>query len=1610
MRFSRTRCLVPLVLFSACLPFAARAQQPNHGPEKLYKDPDMPRPDVPAVLERESDDGDADSEFPLKRQQWFNQLRAYPFDHIPAGARWRAILQHQAMLRAHQESLGKMTGQQAALVDPLSTVVWTPDGPQPVAGYGGTTLYSGRADAIAVDPENPQIIYLGTAAGGVWKTTDGGQTWKPIGDFAGSLAIGSIAVDPNNSENIYAGTGEPDFSADSYYGVGLLKSTNGGLTWTLIRLETNPWNDNVTSGPVAAVAVQPGDSNVVLASALDWWGGIFRSTDAGRTWTQVSSSKATSLLFDKKNPKIVYAGTSASYGGSDGPLLKSTDAGLTWNPMNGTGTNVVPAQGQVIRAALAQDNAGALYAALAGPLYKSTDGGANWIQLASPGGLDWYRNAIAVVPNNPQVMYAAGFNVSQSVDGGKTWSKAAGEYYADQHAFAFSPDGSKLYLADDGGIFVNNSPATAAANFTSLNETINTLTFYPYFSIIAGNPNSALAGSQDHGVNLYLGDLAWPNGEQSGVCGDGNGVYVDPKGENAYVHCQGGWANWAVNHNGAESPGTYVAAQNGIDKNDRWPWVADIKGDQKTTTTVYTGTNRLYQSLNAGGTWTAISPDLTNGGVITTIGVSPNDSTAIYVGSNDGKLSVTTSADKGAAATWTTLSGLPNRAITKVVVAAGNDKLIYVTVSGFASGHVFRSSDGGATFKDISTNLPDTPANSIAIDPNIPATLYLATDTGVYVTENSGQSWTPMGSRLPNVVIQDILVEPTTRTVRVISHGRGAWDAVLKQIIPVNVALDTAPIDSPASVKVTFTLNLPAPSGGATLTLTSSNQAAFPVPATFLIPAGSTNATLSVQTGIINAATSVRVSAAYSGATASRTSTLYPGSFTLTSTPASASAPQGKTLTFSINAQSKNNFASKIALAAKNLPAVYTVSGTGWNPATVTPVANGSAASTFTLITNSATLPGKYSLAFSGSAGGYSVQTITVPVTITEAPTPKISSISPGTMAASATTMTLKIVGANFLAGDTLTVTPPGGASFPSVAANLKVASATEIDYSFNNGSTPGKWSVAVNSPDGTSHSNVVTLTVTSTGNNPAPVVTGLSPGSAWMEASPRPLKINGSGFLYSSAVTYNGTAHTATYLSPTQLEVQLSSQDLALAGSYPLVVTNPVPGGGSSAAVKFTVTFGPWAWMGGSQNSNQHGVAGTRGQFSAASQPGSRQYSVSWTDPQGNFWLFGGLGFDAGTYLTTMNDLWEYSPSKKQWAWMSGGAAGVYYGSYGSKGLFSTANVPGSRGGSSGWIDSAGNLWLFGGGGWDAGTGAGLMNDLWEYIPSSNAWGWISGSQFHDALPMYGTKGTASAGNVPGGRQYAARWVDHAGNLWLFGGQGIDSLFASSSLNDLWVYSPSQNVWTWVGGANRGGQKGVYGTKGTAAATNTPGARTFAANWTDASGNLWLFGGNGYDSTGAQGQLNDLWKFDVTAKIWTWEGGSNTVSGSSSSQQGTYGTQGVASAANIPGGRFGSITWTDASGNFWLMGGTGYDSRGGNGFLNDLWRFDPRTGKWTWMSGRNVYGALSVFGTQGSASWVNVPGSRSTGVGWMDTTGNLWLFGGAEGPGLANDLWRFTP
>jgi N-acetylneuraminic acid mutarotase len=432
------------------------------------------------------------------------------------------------------------------------------------------------------------------------------------------------------------------------------------------------------------------------------------------------------------------------------------------------------------------------------------------------------------------------------------------------------------------------------------------------------------------------------------------------------------------------------------------------------------------------------------------------------------------------------------------------------------------------------------------------------------------------------------------------------------------------------------------------------------------------------------------------------------------------------------------------------------------------------------------------------------------------------------------------------------------------------------------------------------------------------------------------------------------------------------------------------------------------WTWISGSDLRFAPGDFGTKGVPVPSNAPPARNSSVRWLGLGDTLWLFGGECRTETDGDAIRNDLWRFDPATREWTWMSGSSATEQPGLYGTKGVSSATNVPGARIFAASGAGLGGDLWLFGGGGYDSAGRYGDLNDLWKFDQTTGEWTWVSGSDFRDSPGIYGTKGVPSPSDVPGARNSAAAWSDAAGHFWIFGGSGWDSEGHAFLLNDLWEFDPATQEWTWVSGSNIIAHPGQYGARNVPAPTNVPGARRSGAAAVGPNGHFWLFGGKGYASGPAPDYLNDLWEFDPAASLWTWISGSDSVD-----PPANYGTQWLPLPSNAPAGRTQAVVWLDAAGVLWLFGGDGSDSVSHMGVLNDLWKFDTVNPDWVWVSGSESVNQIGIYGTLGQSDPLNIPGARASSLSWLDSQGRYWLFGGGGmdstiEAGYLNDLWLF--
>ncbi len=712
---------------------------------------------------------------PRLRWEDFYQRRAFPFDRIPPGALARA--------RAGARALEAGAALRAA-PPPISGTQWQALGPAAIP-INGTSI--GRISAIAVHPTDSNTIYIGGAQGGVWKTSDGGTNWAALTDGECSLAMGSIALDPVDPQIVYAGTGEQHFSVDSYYGCGVLRSLDGGGSWT--QLGASAFGGAKISRIVIVPSTAGTSATTTLFAASDF--GLFRSQNGGGVWNEVLVSglgcsstivcSVTDLVIHPGNDQILYAAVRTR------GVYKTTDGGATWVFM---GSGFASTDVGRINIAITPTAPDTLYAAVHNPstsrllgIWWSTDGANSWSQRAATGAdcgtQCWYDMYVVVHPTDPNTVYFGGVSLFRSANRAGSFGDIRGGIHVDQHLMVFDPQNPQtVYAANDGGIFRSRN---GGSSWTSLSSGLELTQFYEGISLHPSERTIVLGGTQDNGTLQYNGVPRW----LFVLGGDGGYTAIDRENPSVrYAETQ--WSSGS-NFSGPRRSdgGSFSRKVNGINTSDRAQFIPPLVMGPSVSSTLYFGTFRIYKTTDRAESWAIISPDLTGGnGRVTAIAPAPSDPATIYVGSNSGLLQVT--EDGGTI--WNDRTfGLPLRFVQNIAVDRADAQTVYVVVSGFGSGHVFRTVDAGAAWADVSGALPDVPVNSIVLDPADRGFVMIGTDVGVFVSADSGGAWTGLTQGMPNVAVFDIAYNPATGSLIAATHGRGMFELQLNR--PLTLAV-----------------------------------------------------------------------------------------------------------------------------------------------------------------------------------------------------------------------------------------------------------------------------------------------------------------------------------------------------------------------------------------------------------------------------------------------------------------------------------------------------------------------------------------------------------------------------------------------------------------------------------------------------------------------------------------------------------------------------------------------------------------------------------------------------------------------------------------------------
>jgi hypothetical protein len=686
---------------------------------------------------------------PFNRWLWFTERRIDPqTGEVPAGARWQAYLQQQEMLDRE---------------GPRDTPVWTSLGPVNIAG---------RCQPIAIDPANHDRILVGSASGGLWESTNAGASWEPVDDQLPTLAIGAILFDENDPSVVYMGTGEGNNNADAVFGVGVMVSTDGGLTWDILGSGLE-WS--IGDGKaVNALAMNPG-SGAILAATTD---GTWRY--AGGTWTQVLTGTATSIVRHPTTTTTFYVANGRSGGSALNGVYISTDDGLTWTEQ----TNGFPSTHGRVGLAIAESAPSTLYAGISAGsgvmlgIYKTTDGGTTWAlafnadnHYAQQG---WYDLIIGVDPTNPNKVYSGGLDLYRSTNGGTSfvqlsaWDLPPGNpsyVHADQHGWAFHPDDpNHVYAACDGGVFESFN---SGDDWTEISTGLTTMQFYD-IDVSQSNPDVAMGGTQDNGTNVYSGSTTWTRS----LGGDGFHCNIDyAKPDTMYMELY-----YGTHYRSYTGGGNRTGINGGL--GEQGAWDTPVHLDYGNTAILYTGHGKIYKTTNRGGAWTAKTAVLPGKGV--SITQCPGDLNHLYCAFSAVR-AIHHSTDRGETWTQVTATGIPNRGITRVKTHPTDPSIVFVTTSGFATPNVWKSTDSGATFTGIAGNMPALPCNAIEIDPEDADIIYVGTDLGVWRTENGGTIWLPYGTGLPNTVVGDLRIMQESRLLRCGTYGRGLWEVPMQE-------------------------------------------------------------------------------------------------------------------------------------------------------------------------------------------------------------------------------------------------------------------------------------------------------------------------------------------------------------------------------------------------------------------------------------------------------------------------------------------------------------------------------------------------------------------------------------------------------------------------------------------------------------------------------------------------------------------------------------------------------------------------------------------------------------------------------------------------------------
>jgi hypothetical protein len=682
----------------------------------------------------------------------------------------------------------------------------------------------GRIRAIAIHPTNPNTIFVGAVAGGIWKSTNGGSSWAVVNDFLPNLAITTIVYDPTNTSIMYASTGEGFYNHDALPGAGIFKSTNGGTTWSQLASTNNTdfrWVNRLDHHP---------DSTGILYAATRDPHRIWKTINGGTTWTNIYTS-GLPVLDVKVSPHSPYnriiAGTQG-FGtpnwANTGDVFLSNDWGKTWSIETTGAANKLPNNPQRCEVTFCANNANWIYVSIGrskGEIWRSTDGGSTWSMRSNSyeylGGQQWYNNCIWVNPNNSDHIIVGGIDLWRSTNGGTTltrisdWTKyhnnsSANSAHADHHIILQHPNfnnstNKTVFVGNDGGIqrMTDYSTGTTTSGWTNLCGT--TLGITQFFGGAAAPDGSfVIGGTQDNDHLRYK-----PSGSWSGAgnwyqaeTGDGGFAAINPSNTAIqYSEYTDLWIQKSTN-----SGDSWFDAVTGLsDAGTNALFIAPFVMDPNTPTRLIAGGASIWRTTNSAGNWSSIRAALaaTDPPLCSAIDIASGNSDIIWVGYNEGHVARTTNGTAGTPA-WTRLdnnpTALPNRYVTDIAINPNNHNQVFVTFGGYEPNNVWFTNDGGSNWVNRSgtapNNLPSIQVNTVRFHPSNSNWVYIGTDLGAFASEDQGQNWSvdprypSQGHEFPaNTEISELFWQGNTYLIAA-THGRGMYRAQPMTIIYVD--------------------------------------------------------------------------------------------------------------------------------------------------------------------------------------------------------------------------------------------------------------------------------------------------------------------------------------------------------------------------------------------------------------------------------------------------------------------------------------------------------------------------------------------------------------------------------------------------------------------------------------------------------------------------------------------------------------------------------------------------------------------------------------------------------------------------------------------------------